>query len=230
MSKVTVEINEENVLRALKHFNIESNKVISSKGLKIDDNLNPFSSNKLEKGLEGSLSEKDNSIEKKSTIVIDKNVLGTLKKAEEVYDKLTQFSTDLQKSLKQNEIILKELTNTREELSSANDLIKSLEGRLDIVEKTPVQRKSIVKNFQNKEGFEGKQAENPNLKTLSLSQNKQKILDTLLEKSNIPAIEGGFNLPVIPRYAQAVETLSFNNVLPADIIAELAKDGIQIVQ
>jgi hypothetical protein len=212
MSKLTVEINQSNIQKALESMGIK-NVVVAEKP-------NPFmtavaeTNQEIIKSIDTDLGKEVNSAQMSQANDIIK-----------AFEGMTQLVSKLSKSLEENNELVKGL---KDEIGSIKQENVTLSTKLQEVVDSPLPKKSTIGFFEKGLGGEGMGGNKEGAKKevrLSLAKNKKQIIQALEYKAEVNKIE--FNQHN-PYFFKALITYEGSNVLPKDIIMELQKDGIII--
>jgi len=236
-----VEINEENLSKALDYFGID----LSKEGNPFDkkDTLikgeegNEGKVDKLEigeagevgvlgktKAIEAKASETNSDtlskgIEMLKSFGIEPN---TLQKAQLVIDQLGKLHTKVEEEAKKNTELVKGYKEEVDTLKKANT---DFEERIKIIEAEPNERKSAKSEFIEK-GFSEGQDENKTV--LSLSKNRKEVMNALEARAELNNIEKGQSPN--PLFSDALVQFESVGSLSKEAIKELNKEKIFIVQ
>ena len=174
----------------------ESGAHTHGKESKLPDNLNKGTVLILKKAIEKSM--KANSIENKA--------LATLVKAQ----------------LDENAILKGKVDDLLERDGKNQELIKALSGKVTRLSSAPRARKSITKGYSEKESFQKAKETETTGTTLSISKNRNQILDVL----DTACFAKGYD----EEFGKAVLSFDSQGTLPSNIINRLkSESGINIV-
>lgn len=147
-----------------------------------------------------------------------------------IFEKMTALGTILKSERERNDENQEKLQKAYEQIDNMDNIIKSLGERLNIVEKTPQERKSM-QDVGYKERFDKAEGAEQGGKKLSVSQNRQEVLNLLEDRSGIfnKSYGSDFNEKET-MYSQAITEFEGQGTLSKAVLQDLKKDGYVIIK